>query len=135
MIRGQTSMRLPCKLSPSEKDARADELGRALEAHEGLKLEKQDAMQRFGLKVKASERKIYDLGEVLRTGFELRSVAVESRPDFERNLIRFMRTDTWAEIGSRPMEAGERQMELLATENAVVNAETGEVTQAEPSQH
>lgn len=107
-----TTMRLPCKLTPLEKERRADDLARAVESLEQLRADKAEAVRSFGEQIKSAERRVFDLGDVVRTGHEIRHVPVDHRPDFERNQIHIVRLDTGSVAGSRPMEAHERQAEI-----------------------
>lgn len=107
-----STMRLPCQLTRSEREQRADELARALETQETLKADKAAAMSRFGDLIKANERKIFDLGDVVRTGVEFREVPVRYVSDFDRNQIQTIRQDTGEPVGTRAMESHERQQEI-----------------------
>jgi hypothetical protein len=106
------TLRLPCKLSTHEVARRADELARVLEAHELLKADKAAAMSRFAEQIKASERRIFDLGDVVRNSCEFREVPVRLQSDFDRNQIHSIRMDTGEVVRSRPMESHERQQEI-----------------------
>ena len=61
-------MRLPCKLTATEKGRRSDELARALEAHEALKAEQKEVAADFSQRLKTSEGRMYDLADVVGTG-------------------------------------------------------------------
>lgn len=109
---GTDTQRLPCQLTPAETAVRADELARTLETLEVLKADKAAAVSRFREMIKLSERKSYDLGDVVRTGKEYREVPVRYASDFEANQIHTIRLDTGEVVSSRPMEAAERQQAM-----------------------
>lgn len=108
----ELTMRLPCRLTPGETRMRAEELAQTVASHDQLKADKATYAARFSSQIKASERRISELGDVIRNETEYREVPVKRMSDFERNQIHTIRMDTGEVCHSRPMEAHERQSEI-----------------------
>lgn len=103
--------KLPCKLSASEKLAKSEQLARELKRHAELELEKSLTAQRLSKAIKESDRTVADLAEEIRSGIEMREVPVRHEKRGSRLVT--VRVDDGAEVGSRPLEAHERQQALF----------------------
>lgn len=106
--------KLPCRLTPREKELRADDLAREIKRQDELKKSKAEAARVFADTLKDVDARIADLSEQVRTGVERRDVELAERPDYARGVVEVFRMDTGETIRTRSIEPAERQQALFA---------------------
>lgn len=99
---------LECKLTEAEFKDRSDKMAAAELLIEQLK----EHRKGINGKMAAAATERGRLAHIIDTGIEQRAVECEWRDDFKQNVKRLIRTDTGAEVDTRPMTADDRQTGL-----------------------
>lgn len=107
----ETTMRM-CQvaLTETERVNRGDEMADCEVKIEALKSEASELARQ----VKTHAKRRNELGHALEAGTEERELLCAWVPDFSKNVFRLTRPDTGAVIDTRPMTAGDRQVEVFA---------------------
>lgn len=98
---------LPVKLTNNEKHQRADALAKILKERDDLEEDKKAQAAASKVAIEAATDKIRELARIVRNGEEDRPVDVRTEYHLGERMARFVRVDTGAEIGSRPMTVAE----------------------------
>lgn len=102
--------KLPVQLSEHERALRGEEMAREHAELGRLQELKRDQAKLMKEQIDASEKRIGELAEQVRTGIEQREVLCFERLRGERGMVDLERTDTGEIIDSRPMRPDERQV-------------------------
>lgn len=116
----KVSEELSCQLNEVEWNNRANELADAINKHENEVQRKKDVMKQINADVSKAAALVSKLGNVVATRREQRDVTVEVTYDYEKGLVKKVRTDTNEEISTREMTSNERQSGLF--DNMAVDA-------------
>lgn len=98
---------LPVKLTSSEKHQRADALAKILKERDELEEHKKAQAAASKVEIESATDKIRELARIVRNGEEDRPVDVRTDYRLTERMARFVRIDTGAEVGSRPMTVAE----------------------------
>lgn len=98
---------LPVKLTSSEKHQRADALAKILKERDDLEDHKKAQAAASKVAIESATDKIRELARIVRNGEEDRPVDVRTDYRLAERMARFVRIDTGAEVGSRPMTVAE----------------------------
>ena len=98
---------LPVKLTKHEKEQRADALVNLLKERGDLEERKKAQASASKVAIEQATDKIDELARIVRNGEEDRPVDVRTEYSLAERMARFVRVDTGAEIGSRPMTVAE----------------------------
>ncbi|WP_394849819.1 hypothetical protein LZC95_20470 [Pendulispora brunnea] len=79
---------------------------------EDLELERREWMASQRTVIREARSDLRALARAVRLGEETRDVEVAERPEFSANVVRIVRVDTGECIRTRPMDPGERQVQL-----------------------
>ena len=108
------SEKLPCELMPSERASKSDELAREVKRNGELEAQKKLLVARFGKDIKASDQRIAELAEEVRTGIEYREVQCSERVGYPANVVEMIwRHDTGEVFRKRPLSPDEKQADLF----------------------
>ncbi len=105
---------LPCALTDTEKMEFGRNQARAHKELLSVELQKQQAAKDFGGQIKAIQREIGDLANIVDTGVEWREVECSRHMDYYLGRVKITRTDTGEVIENRPMthKEAQRRMDL-----------------------
>ena len=122
--------KLPCRLTDREFFDRAEEMTGKMRRLSEIKDDKKATMKDFkatmkdfNARIESAEAEIERLRSILETRKETRTVEVESIALFSENKVEEIRLDTMEVIGTRALEAHERQgmLEFIEDEEKVSN--------------
>ena len=118
--------KLPVTLKREEVEMRARSLASTIKERQDLDEERAAAAANYKEQLKALDKHIGDLSEVVRTEQELRVVPCYEQRNDRLGTIEIIRDDTSQTIESRPMTAEERQTVLFPARGERVKAVDGE---------
>lgn len=101
--------RLRVKLTPQEKEAKAELLAKLCTDLTVLEEQKKASSADYSAQIKKLKADNADVVYDVRTGTEERDVEVEERPDWKERIVKTIRTDTGEIIFKRPMTDKEKQ--------------------------
>lgn len=106
------TQKLPCKLSPSEREAKNADLVRLEQERSTQEAEKKAWVSKKNAQLKQTRAQIDQTVKELHEGTELRDVEVETVYRFGENRVDYVRRDTQGVVSSRDMDAYDRQESL-----------------------
>ena len=104
---------LQCVLSSDELLVRGRELAVAQHERRECEARRKAAMATFKDEAEEIDGKIRTLTDVVRSGLEWRDVDVETKIERSLGVARVIRLDTGEVVETRPLSAGERQLEMF----------------------
>jgi len=104
---------LKCQLTKEEFNERAKKLAETLDDLRQAEAERKAAVEQFKNKIASLEAQAAHLANVVRNGWEIRPVVVETTIYYKRNLLFKKRLDTQEQLERRELRPEERQMELV----------------------
>lgn len=114
---------LLCNLSESEKQIKAEELAKQIEAHTAIEEEKKASAASFSAQLKESSAKLKSLAGVVGSGKEKREVPVYKIFYSAEGLVKYFRVDTDEFVEYREMTEKERQMHLFERDEIAERSE------------
>lgn len=117
------TLKLPVVLSQSDLAMRSTELGDALQERAQVEFDRKQAANGYSRQIKAIDRKIGELGQVVRTGEESRLVECTERANFGDRTVETYRLDTQDRVSARPIRKDEAQMDFFASSISKPRAE------------
>lgn len=106
------TQKLPCKLSPSEREAKNESLVRLEQERTAQEAEKKAWVSEKNAALKQTRAAIDQTVKELHEGAELRDVEVEQVYHYDNGKVDSVRRDTDEVISSREMDAFDRQETL-----------------------
>lgn len=103
---------LKCILTQDERNTLGDDLAQQYIDIQQLEEQKKSATSNFKAKIDAATADASQKARVLKDGYEMRDVEVETRYDASIGLAIIVRKDTGEIIKQRPLTQEERQQEL-----------------------
>ena len=108
-------------LTDTERIEYGEELSALCVELEQLKEQKSAASKRYGAQVKDKQTEISEVSRLLRDGFEMRTMEVLMRADFDEGKVFYYHPETHEVLKERPVTDEERQRGLFV--DAEVDAE------------
>jgi hypothetical protein len=93
-----------------ERGKRLAELHQSLDEHVAHEADVKEELKRAKARI---EREMRECAEAVRTGHELRTVAVIEEPDYRTGIVTERRGDTHEVVRRRPIRDEERQLRLV----------------------
>lgn len=108
--------KLKCLLTREEREEYSQTMAQSIEDMGRVELEKKQTVKAYDSDIAAIDRKIHDLAQKVKDGYEMRDVNCEIRYDYENKIKIYIRIDTGDEYRRAVMSLYEHQMPLLKEE-------------------
>jgi hypothetical protein len=104
---------LPCALTRSEVEERADKLARLVKDRDAIDAERKQVARDYKTRMDDLSKEIGQLSEQVRSKREWRDVECTKERNEERGTVDFVRVDTGEVVESRALHPDERQVKLF----------------------